>query len=287
MNLTLQRSRRLKPSTGKPGFTLIELLVVIAIIAILASILLPVIAAAQKRASKIECISNLHQWGLAFQMYASENSDNMPIGWYDPNGMWMVALLPYIPNCNLGGPICFCPTAITPRSSLANFWVTTQTTYLAWGIMGTNGYAVGSSATPSGGTSNWGRAGMAGSYGFNGWMSNPGATDAGDPEGSNYWNKITVAGRVASAPLFGDCVWQGTNPNPNDAPPTAPGTCAVAAAMPCFCIPRHPGRSPENMAFVDGSVNSVGLRQLWQLPWSKNWKPSSTILWPSWLYAYN
>jgi prepilin-type N-terminal cleavage/methylation domain-containing protein/prepilin-type processing-associated H-X9-DG protein len=284
-----------KPGEGgstppQAGFTLIELLVVIAIIAILASILLPVLSAAQKRALTISCVSNLHQWGLGFQVYGNDNNDSMPAGWYDPNGMWMVALQPYIPNCNIGGKMCFCPTAATQfRSSLANFWVTTQTTYLAWGIMGTNGYPDGSSPTPAGGTSNWGLNGMGGSYGFNGWMANPpAAADAGDPAATNYWKKLTVAGRYAgAAPLFGDCVWQGTNPTPSDAPPTAPGDCAVDAAMPCFCIPRHPGRNPVNLVFIDGSASSVGLRQLWQLPWSKGWVPAKSILWPSWLLSYN
>lgn len=274
----------------KRGFTLIELLVVIAIIAIIAAILLPVLAAAKKRALAIQCVANLHQWGLGFHIYGNDNNDSMPAGWYDPNGMWMVALQPYIPGCQIGGTMCFCPTAVEQlRSSLppGDTWVTTGTTFIAWGIMGTNGYPIASSGTPAGGTSNWGRAGMAGSYGFNGWAANPGAADAGDPQASRYWQKLTAAGRIPGVPLFADCVWQGTNPTPTDTPPGHAGDCPVAATMPCFCIARHPGRSPQMMTFVDGSVSSVGLRQLWQLPWSKNWVPSSNILWPRWLLSYN
>jgi prepilin-type N-terminal cleavage/methylation domain-containing protein len=100
------------------GFTLVELLVVIGIIALLVSILLPVLNKVRAQAQEVKCMSNLRQLGMGFMQYCDFNKGAVPLDGgngttaqkvtqatsftgaalnltWDNTGLWWNGILPY------------------------------------------------------------------------------------------------------------------------------------------------------------------------------------------------
>src|SRR5437867_3912503 len=73
------KSKTQNPKSAPGAFTLVELLVVLAIIALLAALVLPALGRAKESGRGAACLSNLHQIGLALQLYVDENRNRLPI----------------------------------------------------------------------------------------------------------------------------------------------------------------------------------------------------------------
>ncbi len=91
-------------SPSRAGFTIIELLVSLAIIGILMALLLPTLSGARETARKTQCLSNMHNLGLAMTLFdtaqlrlpASGNwSQNANLDSF-PHSTWAIMILPYI-----------------------------------------------------------------------------------------------------------------------------------------------------------------------------------------------
>jgi len=81
------------------GFTLIELLVVIVIIALLASVLLPVLGKAREKGRSISCMARLKQMGTALSMYGGDY-DSYPFGLISGFTQWDLCLGGYVGGNN-------------------------------------------------------------------------------------------------------------------------------------------------------------------------------------------
>jgi prepilin-type N-terminal cleavage/methylation domain-containing protein/prepilin-type processing-associated H-X9-DG protein len=102
---------------AEAGFTLLELLVVIAGIAILASLLLPILGKAQRQARAAQCKSNLHQLGIALNLYVQDHNC-YPLATSDGVfGAWQPALRQFVPDS-----VFYCPLLQTPSPQFINIF---------------------------------------------------------------------------------------------------------------------------------------------------------------------
>ena len=97
------------------GFTLVELLVVIAVIAILASLVMPVINASLRQAERTHCLNNTKQLFAAVMTYTSAHEGFYPdldyrneFRWPTPNHCWNPVFNESIDR--LGQKVKFCPS---------------------------------------------------------------------------------------------------------------------------------------------------------------------------------
>ena len=119
----------------RSAFTLIELLVVIAIISLLVSILLPSLTKAKEMARSAVCMSNLRRLVLAWHMYATEESGQLP--WESSSNAtpayhtYIECMVPYLDgeaqkNADEPLPGMLCPSATSWSQEVTDRWWTAQ-----------------------------------------------------------------------------------------------------------------------------------------------------------------
>src|SRR5581483_1210714 len=192
------RIRRYKSAFG---FTLIELLVVIAIIAILAAMLLPALAAAKRKAQKINCLSNVKQLTTSAFLYMNDYNTTINYGGKDSNGNYITWLDAIGQNISHAYAARLCPTANT-LGAAPSYLGTADHCYITAG---------GSATNPT----NW----M--SYAINGWLYDPSSgnpnptTFAPDTPSGSYYRRGANIKQSAITPIFADGIKEDGWPNNN------------------------------------------------------------------------
>jgi len=68
------------------ALTKIDVLVIVAVLVVVAALLLPALAAAKRKSSRIGCMGNIKQIGIAFRLWEGDNGDKYPMAVSVTNG---------------------------------------------------------------------------------------------------------------------------------------------------------------------------------------------------------
>lgn len=263
------------------GFTLIELLVVIAIIALLLSVVTPSLKRVKENARAVICLTNYHQWGMAFSAYLEDYHNKFMGEWLEyPAGgdwgdLWVASLAPYYGD---NDDILLCPSATKTVSEGR------MSPYKAWEFPENSSYK--------------GVAGKRGSYMINWWVTNPynyQTRKYEDDPRSWKTNLIGVSNDRIPVLGAGGGVWR-SFPDDTDRLPLWDGDEAwgPGCSMPRFSLNRHE-KGYTQMLFMDWSARKVGLKELWTLKWHRSFNTANKFTlaggmtpdqWPEWMQSF-
>jgi prepilin-type N-terminal cleavage/methylation domain-containing protein len=245
------------------GFTLTEVLTTIIIISILVAVLFPVLRKARGQMRVTVCMSNLRQWDLGFQLYATENDSKYPPA--EPQNttdIWMTKLRTY---CSDIETVRHCPCAMKVQ----------ETTQISTGILGATKRAWYLTA-PFDLPPNY----RTGSYAENIYVTQPLTDPELDSSSSplaNYWSGPEEKG-AGQTPLLLDARWyivapDETQPLPDDGNIILNETSKTwvdSAAM------RRHGDG-ISILFLSGTIVKVGAEELWNFRWHKNYNKRGRV----------
>jgi prepilin-type N-terminal cleavage/methylation domain-containing protein len=244
----------------RKGFTLIELITVLAIVTVMTAMLIPALDKAKTTVKATVCTANLHEFAQIWKLYTDAEGFFMERGAGSTSNdgavSWFHCLRDYYDDKKL----LLCPLAtdtydeggINPHMA----WETT---------LDCNEY-------------------YKGSYGINLWVANGGG-GGGHHFDSWCWRSPNIAG-ASQGPLLFCCQWKDVQPYPVDEPlpyETDIWTPGPRNEMRRPCIKRHAPYN-VNVLFMDWSVQSRTIKQVWKLKWHRQWPGDYPLpIWPDWM----
>jgi prepilin-type processing-associated H-X9-DG protein/prepilin-type N-terminal cleavage/methylation domain-containing protein len=254
---------------ARRAFTLTEVVIVVGLLALMASLLLPVIAKMRAAANSTVCAANLRSMGNAWSAYMVENQGEfIPYVWQTPPTP-LVAWNAYWPGtldkAGVRGSSLLCPVASDPVSvtsmnrgygNAANAWS---------GRGSANGTCIRIDANRF----------RDSSFGFNRYLTQGGGFGG---------NRMSAMRDPSDVPVFFDAAYadvrpiNGSEATPPQPPPNLKGT-SITPGSPdhwLFLLARH-GRG-INVYMADGSVRWVAAEETYMLTWKADWTKLHLVL---------
>jgi len=263
-----------------------DIIVVLGCIIILLANVATIGGGGRRRAKEALCLSNLRQWGGIWEMFLDDNAGrfmsgneiidlldtsdpayadfeivpNAPYqtGICDEDHSWPAILWAYYRERKL---LC-CPTASKKPAGVGRYEVE-KGMFSAWALW-----------------LDYQKDFIYGSYGVNLWV-----VDRPEHNEASLWRHITGHKRPKIIPVMLDAVWCEGFPQHREEPPATryEYLAETGVYMTRFCVDRHDGATQG--LFFDYSARKVGLKELWELKWHRQWNSGNDPApeWPEWM----